>query len=169
MPPPEPEEPTRTVSITMSPIHLIAPIFEAMVEVRPTDHFGIALIGGYGRVSVTDNNETVSFRAYEIGGQASFYPMDAFDNLALGLEVLYINVDTDELHDAKISGVGEGIAVGPFVGYKLITSGGFTFVVQGGAEYVALRAKASDTAGNTAKDDDTRFIPLINLNLGWSF
>jgi hypothetical protein len=68
-----------------------------------------------------------------------------------------------------VNATGEGLAVGPMVGYKLITSGGFTFVVQGGAEYVAIAAQANDTNGNSAQDSEKRWIPLLNLNIGWSF
>jgi hypothetical protein len=68
-----------------------------------------------------------------------------------------------------VTGVGEGFAVGPLVGYKLVTSGGFTFLAQGGIEYVAVRAEASNTSGSSASKSDSRLIPLLNLNLGWSF
>jgi len=55
------------------------------------------------------------------------------------------------------------------IGYKVLTRGGFTFVVQGGAQYVAIEAEANDTVGNASQKDDSRWIPLINLNLGYSF
>ena len=69
----------------------------------------------------------------------------------------------------EITANAGGLAFGPFLGYKLITSGGFTFVVQGGFQYAAVKAEASDTEGNTAEDEQDTIIPLFNLNLGWSF
>ena len=59
-------------------------------------------------------------------------------------------------------------AKGPDIGYKLITSGGFTFVVQGGIQYVAARAEAHDST-RSEEESDSDWIPLLNLNLGWSF
>jgi hypothetical protein len=46
---------------------------------------------------------------------------------------------------------------------------GFTFNVQGGVEYTFVRADASATTGQTASAQQTRVIPLVNANLGWSF
>jgi hypothetical protein len=60
-------------------------------------------------------------------------------------------------------------AVGPLIGYKLITSAGFTFFVQGGFQYVFVHAEASDDQGQSAQADASDFIPLLNLNVGWSF
>jgi hypothetical protein len=42
-------------------------------------------------------------------------------------------------------------------------------VAQGGVEYIAIEAEANDNAGNSSQEDDSRWIPLLNLNLGWSF
>jgi hypothetical protein len=177
-PPPEPippkapdPEPTRNVSLTMSPLHLFLPVFEAMVELRVVDGFGVSVIGGYGQVTAEDNLGTEhEFSALELGGQLIWYPLEPFRSLQLGAEILYIKVETqDEGDQATLTGVGDGVAMGPLVGYKLVTSGGFTFLAQGGFQYVAIRAEASDGAGTTASDEQDSIIPLINLNLGWTF
>ena len=49
-------------------------------------------------------------------------------------------------------------------GWKYVNANGFTFVVQGGASYVAVRAENS-----MSSKEQKRFYPLLNLNLGWSF
>ncbi len=154
----------------MSPVHLILPVFELNAEVRAVDHFGIAAIGGYGSVTAQDGlGETTRFDAYEVGGQLIWYPMHEFDGLEVGAELLYINVNTDSVQGQDVKGVADGLAFGPMIGYKLLTSGGFTFVAQGGFEYVDYNAEANDTSGNSATDSRSDFIPLINLNIGWSF
>ncbi len=157
----------------MSPIHLIMPVFEASVEVRAHDHIGIALIGGYGKVKVKDIFRSYTFDVYEVGGQLLFYPISKFDKgLQLGAEVMYLHVGTADNYagdEVTVSGSAGGIAVGPLVGYKVCTSGGFTFVAQGGVQFMTAKAEASDSNGTTATDEASNIFPMINLNLGWSF
>lgn len=169
--PPAPKEPEpRDVSVTLSPLHLIFPVLELTAELRVVDGFGVSVLGGYGSISVEDSlKQEVRFRVFEIGGQLSWYPLKPFDSLNVGAELVYLNVDTDELNDAKVSGVAEGVTIGPFVGYKLVTSGGFTFLAQGGFQYLAYEAEARDSSGNSAQESDSRWGPLLNLNIGWSF
>ncbi len=146
-------------------------MFELTAEAKPVDHFGIAVIGGYGSISAQDYlGDNYHFKAYEVGGHLVGYPLPGhpFDSLEFGAELLYARVVTDRT-DISVSASGDGLAVGPFVGYKLLTSVGFTFVAQGGFEYITARAHANDTSGNSAGNSDTKFIPLINLNIGWSF
>lgn len=153
----------------MSPLHLVLPVFELTAEVRVADGFGIAAIAGIGAVTAEDSSgEDHRFSAYELGAQLVFYPLEAFDSLQVGAEALYIKVEREDDADADVSGVADGFALGPLVGYKLITNVGFTFVVQGGVQYVAYRAETTDGSG-TSSDSESRFIPLLNLNLGWSF
>ena len=160
----------RHVSITLSPIHLILPIFELNAEIRAGDFLGIGIIGGIGQISVENSlGQKEKFSAYELGAQLNIYPLKPFESLHFGIEALYLRVATEDRADT-ISGVGEGLAIGPMVGYKLITSGGFTFVAQGGVEYVVIQAEAEDSStGQQAQDEGSRVIPLLNLNLGWSF
>ncbi|HVJ20722.1 MAG TPA: hypothetical protein VM686_35170, partial [Polyangiaceae bacterium] len=174
-PPPPPvaqEPPPRDVSITLSPLHLLMPLFEAQVEARIFPNFSLALIGGYGAVTVESSDPAISdleLDVVEFGGQLTGYPLKDFKSLQLGAEVLWIRVSGDNLGDTDITGVADGVAVGPFVGYKVLTSGGFTFAIQGGFEYIAIRGETSDNAGNTDSDEQKDIIPLLNANLGWSF
>lgn len=169
-PPPPPPPRPRSVSITFSPIHLLLPVLEGEVEVRPVDHFGVAALVGYGTVTASDGlGNDYRFHALELGGQLVAYPMHEFDGLQLGAEILYVKVDNSDDPAQDVRGVAEGLALGPMVGYKLLTSSGFTFVAQGGFEYVAYDAQANDSTGNSSSGSDNRLIPLLNLNLGWSF
>jgi hypothetical protein len=97
------------------------------------------------------------------------YPLKDFKSLQLGAEVLWVRVSGDNLGDTEITGVADGVGIGPFVGYKVLTRAGFTFAVQGGFQYIAIRADASDNVGNTESAETQDVILLLNANLGWSF
>jgi hypothetical protein len=51
----------------------------------------------------------------------------------------------------------------------LVTDAGFTFFAQGGFQYMVVKADAADNMGNTGSGEHSAFIPLLNLNVGWSF
>jgi hypothetical protein len=94
--------------------------------------------------------------------------LEKFENLQIGAELLYLHVRSDDLADDSIEGFADGVAAGPLVGYKIIGNTGFTFSVQGGVAYVLIQAEATDGVVTEQEDDET-FVPLLNLNLGWSF
>jgi hypothetical protein len=118
---------------------------------------------------MTSSIDGTTLDVIEFGGQLTGYPIKDFKSLQLGAEVLWVRVSGDNLGEQGITGVADGVAVGPFVGYKVLTAGGFTFVVQGGFEYIAVKGEASDSAGNTGTGETNDVVPLLNLNLGWSF
>lgn len=170
--PSEPKERPHYVSLTISPLHLLSPILELQVEGMVTPHFGLAALGGYGSIKATATNsalENTRFTAYELGLQLVGYPLRDFSSLQLGAELLWLKISTDSLEGREISGNAGGLAIGPFIGYKLLTNGGFTFFVQGGFQYIAAQADVADTEGNTGHEEASTIIPLLNLNLGWSF
>ena len=79
--------------------------------------------------------------------------------MQLGAELLYLHLDAKE-----IVATGEGVAIGPFIGYKVMIDAGFTFDAQLGFEHISARA----TSGSSS-DSEKEYIPLLNLNVGWSF
>jgi hypothetical protein len=158
--PVEPVHPRRVFSLTISPFHLASPILELTGEARAADKLGLALVGGVGRYSETQAGVKVSAGVYELGAQARYYLVGDFRHgMQLGAEALYLR-----LADARLSATGEGLAIGPFAGYKYTTDVGFTVDVQLGFEYLAVRAH--DDVSSTK---DSTYIPLLNLNVGWSF
>jgi len=160
------------VSVAFSPLHLTLPIVELTGEVRLHKLMSIAAIAGYGSVKLDYSGTPPSgapdrATVYEIGGQYRFYPIGGFDNgLQLGLEALYIHAGVE---NATASGVASGFAVGPFAGYKIITPVGFTFDGQLGVEFITGKAQAQNTSGQSASTSGKTTIPLLNLNIGWSF
>lgn len=160
-----PPPPLPAASLTISPIHLLMPVFELTAEFRGSEHLGLAVVGGAGSIKAADLD--TRFGVYEVGGQVRYYLTGDFRRgLELGAELIYLHV-SGSLGD--VSGVGEGIGVGPFLGYKLGTMAGFVFDAQLGAERVGIAASSHDSSGSAGSASEQRWIPLLNLNIGWSF
>jgi hypothetical protein len=159
----------RDVSLTVSVGRLLLPMAEVEAEIRIGSMLGLAAFGGAGVVSIeTEESGNESLTAYEFGAKVLVYPIEPFENLELGAEFLYVNVSSDDLGDDHVEGFATGIAVGPLLGYKTISEKGFTFSVQGGIAYIALHSEASSDT-DAAEESDQTWMPLLNLNLGWSF
>jgi hypothetical protein len=160
------------ISLTFSPVHLLLPLFELTVEARVGEYCGIALLGGFGSATLDfeDEEEDISATLWNVGAQVVAYPLEPFESLQLGVELQYAHASVDgQLNGRRVSGIGSGLAVGPLVGYKLAIDVGFTFFVQGGVAFIAVKADAEDDTGETASTDEKRVLPNLNLNLGWSF
>lgn len=165
------EEKTRLASVTFSPIHLVFPIVEVTAEFAVTPKIGVAGILGAGTVKLENSRgETVErLRAWELGAHFNYYVIGSFDHgMQLGVEALYLKVTRPEGSSDQISVSGAGLALGPYAGYKIIAGPGFTFEANLGVQYVAVRAEASSTTASTSASE-RRVIPLVNLNVGWSF
>jgi hypothetical protein len=148
-------------SLTVSPLHLLAPMLEITGELRLADSIGVALIGGGGSVQIAETQ----FAVVEGGAQFRYYVFGTFDHgMQLGAEMMYVHVSGDDIANTGITGRGQGLAIGPFVGYKIATDVGFTFDAQLGAQGIVARGEA----GNQTADDSAVAV-LLNLNVGWSF
>ena len=170
-PPPvtaEQSHPRRMVSVTISPFHLLLPFVELTAEGRVHDKLGIGVVAGAGKVSedASATGPAISATVVEVGLQGRYYLLGDFRHgLQLGAEGMYlhvsgINVDT-------ISAYADGVAVGPFIGYKYTADIGFTFDSQLGFQRIGMFAKASGD-GQTASTRDSEYFLLLNLNVGWS-
>ena len=160
----------RQLAVTFSPIHLILPLVEVTVELRVADKLGLAGILAGGTVDVkTDKVTTDKFTAYEVGAQLRYYLLGSFEHgMQLGAEVLYLGVSSDDVAGGNVSADGAGLAAGPFLGYKYTSDIGFTFDCQLGVEKLLISAEAKSGAVE-AKEEEDVVIPLLNLNVGWSF
>ena len=122
------EDIQHTFSLTLSPIHLILPVAELTGEFRIMDKLGVAAVLGFGAM---DASKT-SFWVLELGGQVRWYPVGTFiHGMQLGFEAMYVEISGDNVEGSGASGVGQGMAMGPFLGYKIATNVGFTFEIQG--------------------------------------
>jgi hypothetical protein len=160
------------VSLTISAVRLILPVFEPTLEARLTDHIGAAVFGGLGEAtpkilgqSLVDTSDRFSVR--EVGGQFLAYPIGRFDGLVLGGEVMYTKV-SGTVSSESLDVSGSAVAVGPLVGGKWIHSSGFTLFAHAGVQRVWLKAD-STAYGQTVNQTDAIWFPLLNVNAGWSF
>ena len=147
----------------------VYPMIELTGELRVVDHFGVAVLAGYGQSTAEDSlGEEFSYDIYEVGAQASWYLLKPFRGLHLGLEFDYMHVPTDEWGNANRTAVIDVLAVGPLVGYKVVSRGGFTCNIQAGVQYAAAAVEERDSSGDTDSTNDSELGLLLNLGLGWS-
>lgn len=160
-------------SITLSPLHLINPVFELTAEFQVIPKLGVALIGAYGSQTTEVNKNDYTFPVWELGAQGRYYLLGDFSHgMQLGLEALYLNISDKTYTDGiyEIYAYGSRLEFGAFLGYKIATNIGFTFEAQAGAKYAKLMDGALKTPHAQAAEPVIDTIsPLINLNLGWSF
>lgn len=131
----------KSVTVSVSPLHLAIPMFEGMGEFRTGEAQSVAVIGGIG----SDQGETL----YEVGGQVRQYVIGDFDTgINLGAEATAGNANYQGFDDMRVSG-------GPFIGGKL-TLALFSLDVQGGGQVVW-------------RNNQLVLGPLVNLNAGVSF
>ena len=162
-------------SITISPIHLAISMLEVTSEYNLSPNIGLALVTGFGQFKSETKDisgNVVSedkYTAIEFGTHFKYYFFDNFEGLHFGGEILYLFVDRAG-DDQGVKASGEGLAVGPFLGYKGMADIGFTWEIQAGYQFMLAKAEAEeDESGLTASTEQDASFPLINLNLGWSF
>ncbi len=166
----DPPDLPKTVTLTLSPIHVLIPMLEMQAEVRVGDFLGLSVIGGGGRLMAKNAaGKERHFGAYEYGGQIAFYPSSVFKGLQLGAEALWMHVDVaDVIGTDRVTGLGAGLTLGPFIGYKWIEEPGFTVFVQGGCSITAIHTPAKNTLGQDATSKEPDLLLLLNFNVGWS-
>ena len=149
---------------SFSPTHLALPVVEIAFEQRFNEAVSLTVIGGIGQVS--DALYTAS--VFEVGCQLRYYAVDDFAGFHMGFEALYLGISMDD--GATVEVAGQGLALGPLVGWKFVLDSGLTFDLQGGYQFLTMSAQGEDTVtGETASDGQSDGVPLANINVGWSF
>ncbi len=166
---PKQEESPRQWAVTISPMHFALPMLELTAERRLSPTLGVALMMGVG--SVTDRDEASGvdnkFNVIELGASARVYGLGRFEKgIQFGGAVEYIRVTGDDINGTQARGIGNGVLVAPFIGYKHTWSFGFTLEGQVGPAYSAIRADSEDGG---MEESSSRLTAYLNLNLGWSF
>ena len=172
-------EELRDVAITFAPGNLLfLKTLKLNGELRLADEWGLQLSLGGGKLNEVSIGEA--------GGQLRWYAVGDFDHgMQLGLEVLFLDVSTDveELNDqgipVDVEGGARATAIGPFLGYKVAFDGGFTLETQLGLQHYGVEAYADadlsrlddrlDGMSALLVHEVSLWLPLANLNLGWSF
>lgn len=148
-----------SVSLSLSLLHLIGPLAEGTLEIRPFDHVGIAGVLGRGNFKVDGDDYSV----WEYGGQLNIYS-SAFDGLAVTGEVFRFSGEGEP--EPGVKGTGQGTLLSGLIGYKGITSGGFTVIIQGGFTRVLAEVTAEHAQLGSESEDASTWLPMANLNLG---
>ena len=153
---------TKPLSVTFAPVMLLIYVPEVTVEYLLTRHVSASVMGGWGGRTFSDGGEA---RVREAGGQVRWYTQPrAAKGVHFGVQGYWARLRQVLVNDGDsfLSAVGgevEFIAVGPFVGTKIVYPYGLTIDLQVGFQY----AKALD-------ENNSITAPFLsNINLGWSF
>jgi len=156
-------------TLSISPLHLFAPIVELTLESPIAPGVSIAGILGYGSITVESKPKNEKFSLFEAGGQLRYYPgADSSSGFHGGLEAMYIRPILDDQPENVTVSVN-GFAVGPLVGYKWAYDSGMIFDFQLGYQWLFGQVKAEDSAGNEVEGSVEDGAMLLNLNLGFAF
>jgi hypothetical protein len=156
--------------VTTFPLLLVAPILELTVERRLQRNLGVAFMLGGG--SFTDKAEMPGevdnkFKVFEIGTSLRYYGLGNFQKgLQFGAAVEYVRLTGDNLDGSTASGVGTGLLLAGFLGYKYTWSFGLTLEGQLGPAFAAIRGEIGDGA---VQESRKRITPYFNMNAGWTF
>ncbi len=159
------------VSAMFSPVRLFLPLAEATIEYQILERVSVAGIIGVGRRSVNSGSDSLDSTEIEIGAQARYYLWGGFRHgLIVGGELLYdyFKFDTP-FPSGVVSAAAGGTHLAPFLGYKFVATRGFTIDLQAGVRFIALAPTPSGPGPHPKIENFSETLPLININLGWTF
>ncbi len=157
------------ISVLFAPLRLIVPLVEFTAEYRVANKIGVSVTLGAGQREVSGVGTNVTGTELEGGLQGRYYVIGDFDHgMELGAELLEEYVKFDDI-PPNVAVAAGGLTLGAFIGYKIATNVGFTFEAQLGARYLVVEpaAQGDTTLGSPSLDE--KWLPLLHLNVGWSF
>lgn len=173
------------VSLSLSTINLARPLLsdtnisygpEIQVhgEMNVGDPFGVAGILTWGHANAYIDSLIYPINVFRLGAQGLWYPFGTFDHgLHLGAQPMYtFSPDQGDVPDDQVRAAATGFSIAGLVGYKLVTSPGFTVLAQlGGGPRISTGSGGADSQGEEATNQQMSIGPkfIFNLNLGWSF
>jgi hypothetical protein len=160
----------RRLTIMWAPIRAIIPLVEVTAEYRAADKIGVMLELGGGRRTISNGMTDITGTEYEAGAQARYYVFGSFTRgWQIGAEVLDEYVAFHEpLPPGVVAAAAGGVTAGAFGGYKIATRVGFTFEAQLGARYLVMDPHVTGT-GMPTVDSSAKLLPLLHINVGWTF
>ena len=146
-------------------------LLELTGEWRYGDKVGLAAIIGGGRMLVEDEGTGYQLGVFDLGGQAYYCLLGDFDHgFQLGVESVFVALRGEDRYNGSVTATLGGISLAPFLGYKLALRSGFTVIVQAGGGLFVSTTHASHAASETEVDEQAAvLVPLVNMNMGWSF
>ena len=152
----------RTVSITLSTLPLIEPVVQIAAEWHAQKDVGFA-----GFIAAGGNEGPI----FATGIQLIWYALGDFEHgVQLGGDLMFSIVD--RASNVDLYEDGTGIALAAFAGYKLVMPFGFTANLQGGIRMTQSKRLIEYTVGGSLVsyyDYKLEPLPLVNINVGWSF
>ncbi len=140
----------KRVSLGVNAIYLLLPVYQVQAEIAVNPKWSVALRGGGGVWALTDDHS----RILEFGGQASHYLIGSVKRgVQVGLDARWVDFE----NGGMLMGLGNGFALGPFLGYKRTFASGITLAGQAGAEVVPVGKS------------DGPLLPYLLLTLGVAF
>jgi hypothetical protein len=135
--------------------YLGVPVVQLHTELALSSRWSTALRAGVGKSGLGHEQWVAEF-----GGQATYYLTGNVDRgMQVGLDVR----GTTYEGDGYLFGLGDGLAVGPFVGYKRVFGHGITLGAQLSVQGVLFGEVESDNP-----TEDRRALPYVMLHAGWS-
>ena len=164
------KKPGNKITVLFAPLRLIIPLVELTAEYRVADKLGVSITVGAGKRTIESGGSEASGTEIEGGAQVRYYLIGDFDHgMEAGVEALEEYVKFDEPLPAGVIAVAAGgFTVGGFLGYKIATGVGFTFEAQLGARYLIIEPSVQGASGASLEVTD-KWLPLLHLNIGWSF
>ena len=153
-------------SITVAPVYLLGPVLQVTGEYGFAHHLSAAAIVAAGSVSFPDDGGDWS--GYDLGAQFRYYTQTDPRGFQLGAQVLWAHASSDNFLENDSRSGGDALTAGPFLGYKFVASNGLTVDFQAGYGFLWVLAWASTTYESVDANVNAG-LPIVNLNLGWSF
>lgn len=168
-------------TVTAGVAKLAWPAVSLDYERRLARKVGVGGFVGFGRYNPKVFNlfdlgggnpfEEATFKFREVGLRANLYAIGGFKHgMVLGLTVHNRRLSYEE--DGAEASVA-GTIIGPHIGYKLITSPGFTLGFLGGIGYHAVGDIKVESGDNSATlENPLEEFPVMtfgSINAGWSF
>lgn len=120
---------------------------------------------------IEDEGTGYEFGIFDVGGQVYYCLLGDFDHgLQLGLESVFVALHGGDRYNGSVTASLGGLSFAPFMGYKFSMRSGFTLIVQaGGGVFVSTARARHEPSDTQVSEQAAAFVPLVNLNLGWSF
>ena len=148
----------RRLSLTANVVYLLLPVFELSAELALHPRWSVGVRGGAGQQDRVDEPRTI----WEIGAQG-FYSFTG--NVDTGFRVGIEGRVNHYEGEGRIWGLGDGVAIGPMIGYKWAGKSGMTVSVFVGPEFILAN---QETDVPEEEDENARSSAYLYLGGGWS-
>jgi hypothetical protein len=159
--------PQSSMAFSLKAVRAVIGFLSVQGEFRLAPKISVAAFVGGGRVDIeTEDEMTIQdVGVAEVGAQFRYYVFGDFDSgLHLGAQTNYVYIEVDD--ETTVGARGEGLAMGPFLGYKHTFGFGLTLEAQGGVAVAVLRGQQN---GSGSVHEEGKIGPIVNAGVGYAF